>query len=126
MAKIKKNRNKLRVQNQSPQMVNMQKQKAETTIADVEMSKTETEFEKNKEAILKQFKGEIELLETEKKVAEVAAAEAKRLYEELEEKRRGLIKQKEELQTSYDAVNGIRFIWCLTTAYCGMMHMTNS
>lgn len=100
----KKNRSKPRVQNQPPQAAPKQEQKAEITIVDVEVSQTESEFEKNKEAVLKKFIDDIEFLEADKKAAEEAAAEAKRLSEELEEKRSNLAKQKEELQTSYDAI----------------------
>lgn len=100
----KKNRSKPRVQNQPPQAAPKQEQKAEITIVDVEVSQTESEFEKNKEAVLKKFIDDIEFLEADKKAAEEAAAKAKRLSEELEEKRSNLAKQKEELQTSYDAI----------------------
>lgn len=80
------------------------KTEAEIAVADVEASKTESDFEKNKEAMFKKFMEDIELLEAEKKTAEEAATEAKRLSEELEGKRSNLAKQKEELLTSYDAI----------------------
>ena len=100
-----KNRNKpLKGQNQAQQGSPKHEQKTEIAVADVEASKTESDFAKNKEAMFKKFMDDIELLEAEKKVAEAAAAEAKRLSEELEGKKSNLAKQKEELQTSYDAV----------------------
>ncbi|MGV8027433.1 MAG: hypothetical protein GXX80_10520 [Thermotogaceae bacterium] len=99
----RKNRNK-KNPNRPLQPTSNQEPKAETTISDVEVSKTESEFNKNKEAMLKKLTYDIELLETKKKAAEEAAAEADRRSKELEEKSSDLARQKEELQNSYNSI----------------------
>lgn len=100
----KKSRSKRNNRNTQQPVAPNQGQKAETTISDVEVSKTESEFKKNKEAMLKKLNDDIESLETKKKTAEEAAAEAKRHCKELEDKRSDLARKKEELQTSYNAI----------------------
>lgn len=99
----KKNRNNKKPQNQ-PQSAPKPEVKAEVTVADVVESKTESEFEKNKEAVIKKFMDDIGILEEEKKTADEAAAEAKRLSEELEAQRADLAKKKAKIQEEYDAM----------------------
>lgn len=99
----KKNRNNKKPQNQ-PQSAPKPEVKAEVTVADVVESKTESEFEKNKEAVIKKFMDDIGILEEEKKTADEAAAEAKRLSEELEAQRADLAKKKAKIQEEYDAI----------------------
>ena len=99
----KKNRNNKKPQNQ-PQSAPKPEVKAEVTVADVVESKTESEFEKNKEAEIKKFMDDIGILEEEKKTADEAAAEAKRLSEELEAQRADLAKKKAKIQEEYDAI----------------------
>ena len=74
------------------------------TVADVVESKTESEFEKNKEAVIKKFMDDIGILEEKKKTADEAAAEAKRLSEELEAQCADLAKKKAKIQEEYDAI----------------------
>lgn len=99
----KKNRNNKKPQNQ-PQSAPKPEVKAEVTVADVVESKTESEFEKNKDAVIKKFMDDIGILEKEKKTADEAAAEAKRLSEELEAQRADLAKKKAKIQEEYDAI----------------------
>lgn len=99
----KKNRNNKKPQNQ-PQSATKPEVKAEVTVADVVESKTESEFEKNKEAVIKKFMDDIGILEEEKKTADEAAAEAKRLSEELEAQRADLAEKKAKIQEEYDAI----------------------
>lgn len=99
----KKNRNNKKPQNQ-PQSAPKPEVKAEVTVADVVESKTESEFEKNKEAVIKKFMDDIGILEEKKKTADEAAAEAKRLSEELEAQCADLAKKKAKIQEEYDAI----------------------
>ena len=99
----KKNRNNKQPQNQ-PQSAPKPEVKAEVTVTDVVESKTESEFEKNKEAVIKKFMDDIGILEEEKKTADEAAAEAKRLSEELESQRADLAEKKAKIQEEYDAI----------------------
>lgn len=99
----KKNRNNKKPQNQ-PQSATKSEVKAEVTVADVVESKTESEFEKNKEAVIKKFMDDIGILEEEKKTADEAAAEAKRLSEEFEVQRADLAEKKAKIQEEYDAI----------------------
>ena len=71
--------------------------KAEVTVADVEGSKSESEFEKNKDAYIKKFREEA-------KAAEEAAAEAKRISDELEAQRADLAEKKAKIQEEYDII----------------------
>ena len=73
----KKNRNNTKKQQNQPQSAPKPEVKAEVTVTDVVESKTESEFEKNKEAVIKKFMDDIGILEEEKKTADEAAAEAK-------------------------------------------------
>ena len=102
----KKNRNNKKPQNQ-PQSAPKPEVKAEVTVADVVESKTESEFEKNKDAVIKKFMDDIGILEKEKKTADEAAAEAKRLSEELEAQRADLAKKKAKIQEEYDAIKAV-------------------
>ena len=77
----KKNRNNTKKPQNQPESAPKPEVKAEVTVTDVVESKTESEFEKNKEAVIKKFMDDIGILEEEKKTADEAAAEAKRLSE---------------------------------------------
>ena len=100
----KKNRNNTKKQQNQPQSAHKPEVKAEVTVTDVVESKTESEFEKNKEAVIKKFMDDIGILEEEKKTADEAAAEAKRLSEELESQRADLAEKKAKIQEEYDAI----------------------
>lgn len=100
----KKNRNNTKKQQNQPQSAPKPEVKAEVTVTDVVESKTESEFEKNKEAVIKKFMDDIGILEEEKKTADEAAAEAKRLSEELESQRADLAEKKAKIQEEYDAI----------------------
>ena len=107
----KKNKKKSRNQNQQKHASPKQEEKDEIRIVDVEASKTESEFEKNKEEVIEKYIDDIDILEKEKKSVEKAVEKAKNLCDELEEKRSALANQKKELQTSlnelksdYDAI----------------------
>ena len=100
----KKNRNNTKKPQNQPQSAPKPEVKAEVTVADVVESKTESEFEKNKEAVIKKFMDDIGILEEEKKTADEAAAEAKRLSEELEAQRADLAEKKAKIQEEYDAI----------------------
>lgn len=100
----KKNRNNTKKQQNQPQSAPKPEVKAEVTVTDVVESKTESEFEKNKEAVIKKFMDDIGILEEEKKTADEAAAEAKRLSEELESQRSDLAEKKAKIQEEYDAI----------------------
>lgn len=100
----KKNRNNTKKPQNQPQSAPKPEVKAEVTVADVVESKTESEFEKNKEAVIKKFMDDIGILEEEKKTADEAAAEAKRLSEELESQRADLAEKKAKIQEEYDAI----------------------
>ena len=100
----KKNRNNTKKPQNQPQSAPKPKVKAEVTVTDVVESKTESEFEKNKEAVIKKFMDDIGILEEEKKTADEAAAEAKRLSEELESQRADLAEKKAKIQEEYDAI----------------------
>lgn len=100
----KKNRNNTKKPQNQPQSAPKPKVKAEVTVTDVVESKTESEFEKNKEAVIKKFMDDIGVLEEEKKTADEAAAEAKRLSEELESQRADLAEKKAKIQEEYDSI----------------------
>ena len=100
----KKNRNNTKKQQNQPQSAPKPEVKAEVTVTDVVESKTESEFEKNKEAVIKKFMDDIGILEEEKKTADEAAAEAKRLSEELESQRADLAEKKAKIQEEYDSI----------------------
>lgn len=100
----KKNRNNTKKPQNQPQSAPKPEVKAEVTVTDVVESKTEAEFEKNKEAVIKKFMDDIGILEEEKKTADEAAAEAKRLSEELESQRADLAEKKAKIQEEYDAI----------------------
>ena len=100
----KKNRNNTKKQQNQPQSAPKPEVKAEVTVTDVVESKTESEFEKNKEAVIKKFMDDIGILEEEKKTADEAAAESKRLSEELESQRADLAEKKAKIQEEYDAI----------------------
>lgn len=100
----KKNRNNTKKQQNQPQSAPKPEVKAEVTVTDVVESKTESEFEKNKEAVIKKFMDDIGVLEEEKKTADEAAAEAKRLSEELESQRADLAEKKAKIQEEYDSI----------------------
>lgn len=100
----KKNRNNTKKPQNQPQSAPKLEVKAEVTVTDVVESKTESEFEKNKEAVIKKFMDDIGILEEEKKTADEAAAEAKRLSEELESQRADLAEKKAKIQEEYDAI----------------------
>ena len=100
----KKNRNNTKKPQNRPQSAPKPEVKAEVTVTDVVESKTESEFEKNKEAVIKKFMDDIGVLEEEKKTADEAAAEAKRLSEELESQRADLAEKKAKIQEEYDAI----------------------
>ena len=100
----KKNRNNTKKPQNQPQSAPKPEVKAEVTVTDVVESKTESEFEKNKEAVIKKFMDDIGVLEKEKKIADEAAAEAKRLSEELESQRADLAEKKAKIQEEYDAI----------------------
>lgn len=100
----KKNRNNTKKPQNQPQSAPKPEVKAEVTVTDVVESKTESEFEKNKEAVIKKFMDDIGILEEEKKTADEAAAEAKRLSEELESQRADLAEKKAKIQEEYDAI----------------------
>ena len=100
----KKNRNNTKKPQNRPQSAPKPEVKAEVTVTDVVESKTESEFEKNKEAVIKKFMDDIGILEEEKKTADEAAAEAKRLSEELESQRADLAEKKAKIQEEYDAI----------------------
>lgn len=100
----KKNRNNTKKPQNQPQSAPKPEVKAEVTVTDVVESKTESEFEKNKEAVIKKFMDDIGVLEKEKKIADEAAAEAKRLSEELESQRADLAEKKAKIQEEYDSI----------------------
>ena len=100
----KKNRNNTKKPQNQPQSAPKPEVKAEVTVTDVVESKTESEFEKNKEAVIKKFMDDIGILEEEKKTADEAAAEAKRLSEKLESQRADLAEKKAKIQEEYDAI----------------------
>ena len=100
----KKNRNNTKKPQNQPQSAPKPEVKAEVTVTDVVERKTESEFEKNKEAVIKKFMDDIGILEEEKKTADEAAAEAKRLSEELESQRADLAEKKAKIQEEYDAI----------------------
>ena len=100
----KKNRNNTKKPQNQPQSAPKPEVKAEVTVTDVVESKTESEFEKNKEAVIKKFMDDIGILEEEKKTADEAAAEARRLSEELESQRADLAEKKAKIQEEYDAI----------------------
>lgn len=100
----KKNRNNTKKPQNQPESAPKPEVKAEVTVTDVVESKTESEFEKNKEAVIKKFMDDIGILEEEKKTADEAAAEAKRLSEELESQRADLAEKKAKIQEEYDAI----------------------
>lgn len=100
----KKNRNNTKKPQNQPQSAPKPEVKAEVTVTDVVESKTESEFEKNKEAVIKKFMDDIGILEEEKKTADEAAAEAKRLSEELESQRADLAEKKAKIQEEYDSI----------------------
>lgn len=100
----KKNRNNTKKPQNQPQSAPKPEVKAEVTVTDVVESKTESEFEKNKEAVIKKFMDDIGILEEEKKTADEAAAESKRLSEELESQRADLAEKKAKIQEEYDAI----------------------
>ena len=91
------------------QMRNQQKNQkgkgnAVVTVDVVVGSKTEAEFEKNKEAYIKSFKEEINLLEEKKTSAEQAAESAQRRKEELEGQNKDLTEEREKLRKDRDAI----------------------
>lgn len=100
----KKNRNNTKKPQNQPQSAPKPEVKAEVTATDVLESKTEFEFEKNKEAVIKKFMDDIGSLEEEKKTADEAATEAKRLSEELEIQRADLSEKKAKIQEEYDII----------------------
>lgn len=100
----KKNRNNTKKPQNQPQNTPKSEAKVEVTVNDVIESRTESEFEKNKEAVIKKFMDDIGILEEEKKTADEAAAEAKRLSEELEAQRADLAEKKAKIQEEYDAI----------------------
>ena len=103
MAKKKSRNNTKKSQNQ-PQSAPKPEAKTEVTVTDVVESKTESEFEKNKAAVIKKFMDDIGILEEEKKIADEAAAKAKHLSEEFEAQRTDLAEKKIKIQEEYDAV----------------------
>ena len=91
------------------QMRNQQKNQkgkgnAVVTVDVVVGSKTEAEFEKNKEAYIKSFKEEINLLEEKKTSAEQAAESAQRRKEDLEGPNKDLTEEREKLRKDRDAI----------------------
>lgn len=100
----KKNRNNTKKPQNQPQSAPKPEVKVKVTVNDVIESKTESEFEKNKDAVIKKFMDDIGVLEKEKKTAAAAATEAKRLSEELEAQRADLAEKKAEIQEKYDAI----------------------
>lgn len=100
----KKNRNNTKKPQNQPQSAPKPEVKVKVTVNDVIESKTESEFEKNKDAVIKKFMDDIGVLEKEKKTADAAATEAKRLSEELEAQRADLADKKAEIQEKYDAI----------------------
>lgn len=91
------------------QMRNQQKNQkgkgnAVVTVDVVVGSKTEAEFEKNKEAYIKSFREEINLLEEKKTSAEQAAESAQRRKEELEGQNKDLTEEREKLRKDRDAI----------------------
>lgn len=100
----KKNRSNTKKPQNQPQSAPKPEVKVKVTVNDVIESKTESEFEKNKDAVIKKFMDDIGVLEKEKKTADAAATEAKRLSEELEAQRADLAEKKAEIQEKYDAI----------------------
>ena len=100
----KKNRNNTKKPQNQPQNTPKSEAKVEVTVNDVIESRTESEFEKNKDAVIKKFMDDIDVLEKEKKTADAAATEAKRLSEELEAQRADLAEKKSKIQEEYDAI----------------------
>lgn len=80
------------------------KEKAVVTVDVVVGSKTEAEFEKNKEAYIKSFKEEINLWEEKKTSAEQAAEAAQRRKEEIEGQNKDLTEEREKLRKDRDAI----------------------
>jgi len=103
MANKNKNKNR-KIQNQPAQTAPKPEQKVEITVEDVTASKTESAFEKNREALMNKFNEEVGVLKADKTAAETAIAEAKRLSEKLETQRADLEEKKNELQANYDAI----------------------
>lgn len=103
MANKNKNKNR-KIQNQPAQAAPKPEQKVEITVEDVTASKTESAFEKNREALMNKFNEEVGVLKADKTAAETAIAEAKRLSEKLETQRADLEEKKNELQANYDAI----------------------
>ena len=107
MAKKNRNSNK-KVQNQ-PVATPKPEQMAKVTVETVVESKTESEFEKSKEALFEKFIVEIELLETEKKNAEKASVELHKQIRELSAKKEKLQRECDEEESKYhEAIETIR------------------
>lgn len=77
---------------------------AEVTLETVTSSATETEFQKNKQALIDKLLAEVQFYEDEKASAEQTAASAQKLADELEARRKELAAQRDELQGQYDAI----------------------
>lgn len=101
MAKKNKSKNKPS-QNQTVQ--SKATNTASITIENVVDSKTEAEFQKNKELMIKKFTDDIELLEKRKETIEKAVTDAEKTIESLKEKKGELEKDKKDLQEQYDAI----------------------
>lgn len=74
----KKNRNNTKKPQNQPQSAPKPEVKVKVTVNDVIESKTESEFEKTKDAVIKKFMDDIGVLEKEKKTADAAATDAGR------------------------------------------------
>lgn len=80
------------------------KEKVTVTVDVVAGSKTEAEFEKNKETYIKILMNEINSYEERKKAAEQAAEAAQRRKEEIEGQSKGLTEEREKLRKERDAI----------------------
>lgn len=77
---------------------------APVTIEEVSASTSQSEFESKKKSLLQQLIGEIEYFEEMKNTAETAASEAQKALSKLEEKRKILEQEKNELEKKLAAI----------------------
>lgn len=78
------------------------KEAPKVTIEDVKASTTQADFDKKKDALIKQVVDEVETWEKAKTDAEKAAEAAKAQLAEIEQQKAGLIQARDDLQRQYD------------------------
>lgn len=99
-----KNKNKSHVANKAS-VTSKLDQKADVTVETVKSSTTETEFEKNKKALIEKFIKDIEQLKSDKESAEKDAKDAKALSDKLKEDAVNLQREKDRLQKECDEID---------------------